>query len=72
MSAVDETALAYGVAMQRRFDSQQAQLHESGAILVFMTHARADGWSWARIGRSLSVSGNAARRYYNRNHQPAA
>jgi len=71
MSAAAETEL--NVALRRAKDFrgalEVAERHERTATVSFMDEARASGWSWERIGIELSISGNAARRYYARNRR---
>lgn len=69
MSVAREAAVkaSLGAAIQRRYEMRVAQIHERIAVVNYITHALADGWSWNRIGEKLDISGTAARRYYNRN-----
>lgn len=71
MSASAESTLNGSLhrAKAKRIDLAVAERAEREATIAFMDEARASHWGWGGIGTALGISGNAARRYYERNRR---
>lgn len=69
MSAASEMALngALAAALTARTQRVTAEMGERGATIRFMREAKRNHWSWDMIGKALSISATAARRYFERN-----
>lgn len=71
MSASAEIMLneALGNARGARMGVKEAQKIERERTVYFADLALKAGWSWNQIGKGLGITGNAARRYYERNRR---
>jgi hypothetical protein len=52
-----------------RRDNHANEAAERNATVYFMDTARESHWSWEKIGRSIGITGTAARRFYERNRR---
>ena len=69
MSATRADPVADSLAAARAaYDGiDRARAEHRLAVSQFIHEARRAEWTWDRIGRALEVSGNGARRFYERN-----
>jgi len=50
-----------------RRKNEQNEVAERNATVYFIDAAREAHWSWETIGKSIGITGTAARRFYQRN-----